>query len=117
MHHTNGKPNAFRHALWNILICKQIFRISKNQEKSLVWTKKITDLHEKIAPNEPLETAMDLQNNKAGRCYFRELKNASDEEIVCFLEDKLTNAKVIHEIHHIDNDYNDLVYLLEENNE
>ena len=41
-HHKNGKANAFRHALWNILICQNIFKMSKNQEKSVIWAKKMT---------------------------------------------------------------------------
>lgn len=42
-------------------------------EKSLNWTKRITDLHEDLFPNEALQTKMDLHNNEIGRQYFMSL--------------------------------------------
>ncbi len=112
-HHKNGKANAFRHALWNIMICQSVFKINKNEAKSLNWAKKITDLHEKLMPNEPLAEAMDLHNNKIGRLHFETVKSGSIEEIVTFLNGITENAKKISEIKEIENYKNDLVYLLE----
>jgi len=111
-HHKNGIGNAFRHALWNVLICKYAFKINKNVTKSTNWAKKITDLHEKLAPNEPLENAMDLHNNEVGRVYFVKLKHNSLEEIVLFLEKKILRAKVVSDIKIMQNHNKDLVYLL-----
>ncbi len=37
------------------------------------WTKEITDIHENIFPNAPLQRKMDLHNNKVGREYFMSL--------------------------------------------
>lgn len=71
-HSTNGEGNAFRHALWNCLIMMYCCKIS-SAKKSLHWTKKITDLHEDLFPNEPLQTKMDLHNNEIGRQYFMSL--------------------------------------------
>ena len=34
-HHKNNATNAFRHALWNFLIVKKMFRLAKKQEKSI----------------------------------------------------------------------------------
>jgi hypothetical protein len=33
----------------------------------------MTDMHEELFPNKPLETKMDLHNNKFGMDYFMEL--------------------------------------------
>lgn len=112
-HHRNGKANAFRHALWNILICFAIFRRTNNKEKSVSWTKKITDLHEELAPNSPIEKAMDLHNNKIGRRYFIKLMNKSEEEIVAFLKQNTPKAKKITDIKEISNPKNNLVFLEE----
>lgn len=110
-HHQNGRENAFRHAIWNVLICQKTFKISKKEEKSMLWAQKVTDLHEKLAPNPPLEEAMDLHNNNQGRIYYLKLKNASEEEVMRFLEDKTKMAKVISKIEEVDRFTNDLVYL------
>lgn len=71
-HSTSGEGNAFRHALWNCLILMYCCKIS-SPEKSLKWTEEITDLHENIFPNEPLQRKMDLHNNQIGRDYFMSL--------------------------------------------
>ncbi len=71
-HSTDGAGNAFRHALWNCLIMMYCCKIS-SAEKSLKWTKNITDLHEDLFPNKPLQTKMDLHNNEIGRQYFMSL--------------------------------------------
>lgn len=112
-HHKNGKANAFRHALWNILICQTTFRITKNKEKSVSWAQKITDLHEKLAPNKPLETAMDLHNNEIGRKHFLELTTSFEEEIITFLKNNTQKAKKVIDIKEILDHKDKLVYLLE----
>lgn len=71
-HSTDGQGNAFRHALWNCLILMYCCKIS-SPEKSFIWTEKITNLHEDLFPNEPLQRKMDLHNNKVGRDYFLQL--------------------------------------------
>ncbi|MDH7447285.1 DUF6973 domain-containing protein [Aquimarina sp. 2201CG14-23] len=112
-HHNNGKPNAFRHALWNVLICQKTFRSTRNANKSMIWAQKVTDLHEKLAPNKPLEEAMDLHNNALGRDYFMKLKNASEEEIITFLEQRLCEAKVVETVKSVQENTSYLVYLSE----
>ncbi len=113
-HHKHGKANAFRHALWNVLICQKTVYFTKNDEKSIIWAQKVTDLHEKLAPNESLEEAMDLHNNKIGRSCFITLKSSSEEEIITFLKKTTQNAKEITEIKDILDHQNNLVYLSEE---
>lgn len=71
-HATDGPGNAFRHALWNCLIMMYCCKVSSPQ-KALVWAEKITNLHEDLFPNEPLQRKMDLHNNKVGRDYFMQL--------------------------------------------
>jgi len=110
-HHNNGIENAFRHALWNALIGKKVFEISGNETKSVLWAKRVTDLHEKIAPNDELATTMDLHNNKVGRDYFKEVKNESEEKMVHFIREQLSYAKLISKINEIDSYGNELVYI------
>lgn len=69
-HHGNNKANAFRHALWNYLLCEKTFAVSKSADKAVEWAKRITDLHEKLSPNPELEKIMDLHNNYVGRNLF-----------------------------------------------
>lgn len=69
-HHLNNKANAFRHALWNFMLCESYFKISKSVEKALNQSKIITDLHEDLLPNSTSARLMDLHNNKVGRMLF-----------------------------------------------
>lgn len=66
---SNGKGNAFRHALWCCLIMMYCCKIS-SVKKSLDWCKRITDLYEDLFPNPSLETIMDKHNNRIGMDYF-----------------------------------------------
>ena len=45
-HYQNGRGNAFRHALWNVLIAKYCHPVAASLERAVEWTKKITDWHE-----------------------------------------------------------------------
>ncbi|WGK65743.1 DUF6973 domain-containing protein [Croceiramulus getboli] len=69
-HHKNYPANAFRHALWNVLIAKGISDLGHTTDKASYWAKRITDWHEDFSPNSPLERAMDLHNNEVGRLLF-----------------------------------------------
>jgi hypothetical protein len=112
-HHKNGKANAFRHALWNMLICRNAFRITKKKEKAIDWAQKITDLHEKIAPNLPIETAMDLHNNEIGRIFYLKFGAISEKEMIVLLKDYAQIARELTDIKTIPDYKNDLVYLSE----
>ncbi|QCX53166.1 hypothetical protein [Elizabethkingia sp. JS20170427COW] len=66
---TNGKGNAFRHALWNCLILMYCCKVS-SPKKAFKWCQEATDFHEELFPNEALQTQMDLHNNEIGRQLF-----------------------------------------------
>ncbi len=66
---TNGVGNAYRHALWTSMILMYCCKVSSPQ-KSLDWCRKMTNLHEELFPNLPLETKMDLHNNEVGISLF-----------------------------------------------
>lgn len=68
----SGKGNAFRHAYWCCLIMMYFCKVS-SVEKSLKWCRKLTNMHEELFPNKPLETRMDIHNNKVGMDYFMSL--------------------------------------------
>lgn len=110
-HHKNNRTNAYRHALWNYLISEACYKVSGSLEESVEWSKKITDLHEKISSNKELARIMDLHNNKIGRQLFE--KNHSDENMDIFrvLKQKMEEAKKVETIEEIKNEKN-LVFTL-----
>lgn len=114
-HHKNNVTNAFRHALWNVLIAKRCHKMSKSVEKSVSWAKHITDLHEQLAPNSYLEMQMDLHNNNIGRVIFVEHKlyHESQETTVSVLKEKMQTAGLVKSVSEIENFTNEFVYLQE----
>jgi len=88
-HHLNGKGNAFRHAFWNMMLCKQCSNWTTNNDKAIAWAKTITDWHEELSPNKPLDKAMDLHNNKIGRKLFKQLNTKSAKPNMSMLICKL----------------------------
>lgn len=97
-HHKNGKENAFRHALWNMLICRNTLKRTKNEQKSIVWAKNITILYEKVTKNEVLDQFMDLHNNELGRRWFLDVSRENDEKVTTFLQKKLKSAQKVTKI-------------------
>lgn len=108
-HHGHNRENAFRHALWNYLICFKCLKVSGSMERSKDWAKKISDLHEKLLPNEELEMFMDLHNNYIGL----ELCSTDTEEknIIPLLQDMMKEAVLINKIKEIENADGKLVYI------
>ncbi len=111
IHGGHNKANAFRHALWNVIIAKYASRFSKNPSSVLDWTKLITDWHEEFSPNEALAKAMDLHNNQMGRYFYPALSNKKNLEIVHFLKGQLMNAVKVKEVSEIDSTSQQLMYL------
>lgn len=110
----DGEGNAFRHALWCCLIMMYCCKIS-SPEKSLNFCKKMTNLHEELFPNKPLEKKMDLNNNKFGMNFFMELLPGIHRQFfetsffIENLKEKTKNAKVLKNLD--DNFDESLVYL------
>ncbi|ALR32066.1 hypothetical protein ATE47_16750 [Chryseobacterium sp. IHB B 17019] len=96
----NGIGNAFRHALWTCFIMMYCCKVS-SPRKALNFCKRITDMHEDLFPNKPLETKMDLHNNKIGMDYFMELLPGIHRQFfekgffIDALEKKMADAKVL----------------------
>lgn len=114
-HHKNNITNAFRHALWNILIAFHCYKKNKSIKTSVNWAKKTTDLHEKLAPNNQIEMLMDLHNNAIGRFLFTEhnLHEYNKEAIIAILKEKMKTAALITSISEIKYFKNEFVYLEE----
>ncbi|MCR9182333.1 MAG: hypothetical protein NXH73_05355 [Flavobacteriaceae bacterium] len=112
-HHINNVSNAFRHALWNILIAKNVYQKNNSVENSAEWAKKVTDLHEKLAPNSKLEMVMDLHNNEVGRVIFakKQLQNKAENEIISELKEKMKTAVKISSIEEIEENKSEFVYI------
>lgn len=110
-HHLSNKANAFRHALWVILIIRGCLKWRKNKEKAIVWAEKFTTWHEDFSPNVALERAMDLHNNQMGNIFFEEIKNKNEIEIISFLKQKASEAVKIETVEEIGDIEVDLVYI------
>lgn len=93
----NGPANAYRHALWNILISHYCSKISSD-EKALKWAKDITDLHEKLFPNNDFDCEMDLHNNATGRqIYLETVKSGIRKKVALIneLDKKVSEATAL----------------------
>ena len=118
-HQLNGKGNAFRHALWNMILCKECSKWTTNKEKAVTWAKTITNWHEELSPNKPLDKAMDLHNNKVGRELFKELNvkyaKLNVSMLIDSLKEKLKTSVKIETILEMNNHKEALVYIRELN--
>ena len=112
-HYENGPANAFRHALWNILIANFCLRWSSNRDKLNNWAKKVTDWHEEAFINTPLARAMDLHNNAVGRHLFSKHASASYENLVGILVDMTKNSVLIKSEDEIDPNQMRLVHIID----
>lgn len=110
-HGKNGKGNAFRHALWNLLICFECYKWQKNKLRVMTWAKIITDKHEELFQNAILDKVMDLHNNEIGRNLFQEFQFKNIDEMIDILKEKLITSKRIEEPKDVDSFSNDLVYI------
>ena len=112
-HQLSTKANAFRHALWNILICRKTLKFTKNENKSVVWAQKFTDLYEKVTKNEYLDEAMDLHNNRVGRKVFLSKKRLKNQEMIRFLLEMKEKAQKIEQIEDVIKFDSELVYIID----
>ncbi len=111
-HHLNTPANAFRHALWSFLIAQKVYKKNKNVSKAVNWAKTITDLHEQIAPNKPLEKAMDLHNNSIGlRLFEANYTTNTTDQLLKLLNRETDQAVKITKAADIELNKNRLVFL------
>jgi len=87
-HSSIGEGNAFKHALWNILL---IHFISKDEKISILWAENITTLYEDCFINDKKSRKMDFENNELGRRLYQ--KEKSIDELVFIV---LQNKKLFH---------------------
>ena len=111
LHHKNNVTNAFRHALWNILIAKKCSRWRGNTRKAIRFAQKVTDWHEAFSPNEPLEREMDTHNNHVGRKIFIQNDERSTRLFIEVLLEKVEDAKMVYSSEDIKKYSNDLVFI------
>ena len=75
----------------------------------------MTDLHEELFPNKPLETKMDLHNNEVGMNYFMQLLPGVHRqffETSFFVKDLIDKTKTAKVLQSLDDEFKDeLVYL------
>lgn len=112
-HQKSNRANAFRHVLWNVLICQKTLKRTKNKEKSIIFTRKVTTLYEKATKNNILDEAMDLHNNKIGRQLFLGLFDKKEEEITEKIQNLSKKAQKVNKISEIGNHANQLVFISE----
>lgn len=111
IHGYHNKANAFRHALWNILIAKYCMWFTRNSDTAIKWAKKFTDWHEDFSPNEGLARAMDLHNNKMGRVFFKENLGIKVKAFVTLLLNDLDKAVKIDKVSSIEGISDHMVYI------
>lgn len=110
LHHEDNRANAFRHVLWNYLICKYSLPVAKSPEKAMSWSKKITDLHERLSPNDELAKKMDLHNNRIGRELFIRFFG-KEEEIIPVLQQMTREAIKVVSLAEIEGEKKKLVFI------
>ena len=64
---TNTKKDAFRHAIWNIVMAKEGWGLKKEK---IAWAKDMATAHEKGGNYVKVDSEMDLHNNTAGIRYY-----------------------------------------------
>jgi hypothetical protein len=107
-HHRDTRANAFRHALWNFLICEKCSKVSKSTEKAIFWSEKVTNLHELLSPNRDIARKMDLHNNFVGRHLYLENSNT---DILKKLQEMLKEAIKVSSPEDVEKAGNKLVFI------
>lgn len=110
-HYQNGPANAFRHALWNVLIAQRCMNTMRKLEPALRWTEKITDWHEKAFFSQTLPMKMDYHNNAIGRSLVRKNPMFSTKEYVNSLLELTKAARLITLETDLNQSKNQLVYI------
>lgn len=110
-HYQNGQANAFRHALWNVLIAKYCTKSVNTVNRALAWAKKITDWHEETFFSKKLPMKMDFHNNEVGRNLFRDNVEWAEEKFISQLLSLTNSAIKVNKDTKLNQFKNQLVYL------
>lgn len=110
-HFNSGKANAFRHALWNYLLCAEINNIIGDPQRSTSFTEQLVNHYEKVTQNEEMDRNMDLHNNLFGRNLFLNKFGENEENPIVFLHKSAKMAKKITKTDDLEQFSNQLVYL------
>lgn len=117
------KSDAFRHAIWNVLIAKYT---DGNKKDRVEWARKFTNAHESGSPaptDNSLDNLMDYHNNGVGRSYWNsnvsesgilwwyKINIPSDTTIKNAIYNKSQNATYCDTTAKIKNSSNKLVYI------
>lgn len=101
------KGDAFRHSLWNVLICKYVAAKNENVSECMAWAKAFTDAHEQTDGNYPstwtdemklADHGMDYHNNNIGRelflstAYYYKECWLCQTKLICPSEGELANV-------------------------
>lgn len=111
--HLNGPENAFRHALWNVLLVHYSTQKGLPLQRSLAWAKKITDWHEDFSPNAALARAMDLHNNRVGRDIIAQFQPEEEDFFVAHLLKMVPLSRKRTVENQFKNHCNELIYIEE----
>ncbi len=65
----NNKSDSFRHAIWNIVMCKEGWG---KKDAKLAWANDFATAYEQGGNYYPFSSDMDLHNNRTGRNYYNE---------------------------------------------
>lgn len=113
IHGEHNKANAFRHALWNLLIANKSRKFSFSLDAVLDWTKEITDWHEEFSPNKEMAKLMDLHNNAIGRKLYNSWQEQPLSNYITLLKIELAKAVVVTQKSELKNFKDILIYLRE----
>lgn len=92
------------------MICKHCLPVAGTPEKAADWSKRITDLHERLSPNNELAKIMDLHNNRIGRELFLN-SFGKKEEVTSVLQQKTTEAVQVKSLAEIEEQKKNLVFI------
>ena len=112
-HHKSNRANAFRHALWTILLGQAVNQKTDDLEKAKGWAKLFTDLHEELFVNNELDRAMDLHNNNFGIQKLKELVTTTEADTIEFLKTEAKKALQITQTEETKQHPLNLVYISE----
>ncbi len=91
-HHKSNRANAFRHALWTMLLGRAVYRKTADVKKAQDWALKFTNLHEELFVNDALSREMDLHNNHFGIESLPRFLQVTEIEVIRFLQTEAEEA-------------------------